>query len=97
MADVETRFPVVDITNRLACSRRRRRLSLIRIRRRVLLEASKSSAVGHGRPFHHRVSSRPPIGSRPYRRARASLCIRSRSAHGGSHREFQSVSSVRAS
>src|SRR6266436_6175941 len=46
------------------------------------------SLLRRGRPFHRRVSNKPPMGSRPYRRARTSLSISSRSNHGGSHRVF---------
>jgi len=46
----------------------------------------------HGRP-----SSKPPSGSRPYRRARRILCLSSRSVHGGSHAAFHSFISTSAS
>jgi hypothetical protein len=46
---------------------------------------------------HGCASNSPPIGWRPYRRARYSLSISSRSDQGGLQRAFQSTRSARAS
>jgi len=46
---------------------------------------------------HVCASNNPPIGSRPYRRARRTLSISSRADQGGSQRAFQSSRSFSAS
>ena len=46
---------------------------------------------------HGCASSNPPIGSRPYRRARRTLSVSSRSDQGGSQRAFHSARRLSAS
>lgn len=46
---------------------------------------------------HGCASSNPPIGSRPYRRARRTLSVSSRSDQGGSQRTFHSARRLSAS